>query len=271
MIRLSLLALALFGCLSAAGSALADDALPAGGAPLTSRAPEARSPDMKQRTKLPEVAKDAIKRAKQFKIAIRRPREPSGETLILLHGSGGNETTLMPLAEKIAPHAVLVGIAGRITQDGTKRWYERITPTSFVQSDIRAEAQALADFLADQVKKGEIDLAHTTFLGYSNGANLLAAFSLLHPGLIQRAALLRPMPVLEEAPATDLAKARFLTVIGEADTTYAPFGPTLTEMLRSCGANVQTKLIKSGHDLGDEDVKAVSDWLAAAHTVSMNQ
>lgn len=271
MIRLSVLALALFGWLSAAGSAIADDAVAAGGSTLTSRAPDTRSPDMKQRTKLPEAAKAAIKRARQFKIVVRRPPDPSGETLILLHGSGGNETTLMPLAEKIAPHAVLVGIAGRITQDGNKRWYERITPTSFVQSDIRAEAQAFADFLAEEVKKGRIDLAHTTFLGYSNGANLLAAFSLLHPGLIQRAALLRPMPVLEEVPTSDLGKARFLTVIGEGDTTYAPFGPTLTEMLRGCGAKVETKLIKSGHDLGDEDVRAVSDWLAEAHTVSMNQ
>jgi predicted esterase len=268
MIRLSVLVLALLGWLT---PAFADDIVAAGGAALTAPGPDTRSPDMKQRTKLPEAAKDAIKRARQFKIVVRRPREPSGETLILLHGSGGNETTLMPLAEKIAPHAVLVGIAGRITQDGKKRWYERITPTSFVQSDIRAEAQAFADFLADQVKKGQIDLARTTFLGYSNGANLLAAFSLLHPGLIQRAALLRPMPVLEEVPASDLAKARFLTVIGEADTTYAPFGPTLTEMLRGCGANVRTQLVRSGHDLGDEDVKAVSDWLAEAHTVSMNQ
>jgi len=265
MIRLSVLALALFGWLSAAGSAVADDAA------LIPAVADARSTDMKQRTKLPKAAKAAIERARQFKVAVRRPPEPSGETLILLHGSGGDETTLIPMAAKIAPHAVLVGIAGRVTQDGKKRWYERITPTSFVQSDIRAEAQAFADFLADAVKTGQIDLAHTTFLGYSNGANLLAAFSLLHPGMVRRAALLRPMPVLEQPPSSDLAKARFLTVIGAADTTYAPFGPTLTDMLRSFGANVETQVVESGHGLGDEDVKAVRDWLAGTHTVSMNQ
>ena len=271
MNRLSVVALALVCGLYAAGTAVADEALPAGDAVLIPAVADARSTEMKQRTKLPKAAKAAIERAKQFKVAVRRPPEPSGETLVLLHGSGGDETTLMPLAERIAPHAVLIGIAGRVTQDGTKRWYERITPTSFVQSDIRAEAQAFADFLANAVKKGEIDLARTTFLGYSNGANLLAAVSLLHPGMVRRAALLRPMPVLEQPPSSDLAKARFLTVIGAGDTTYAPFGPTLSEMLRGFGADVETQVVKSGHGLGDEDVKVVSDWLAETHTVSMNQ
>lgn len=265
MKRLSVVALALLGWLGTAGSLLAEEPT------LTPAVADARSSEMKQRTKLPEAAMAAIERARQFKVAIHRPAEFSGETLVLLHGSGGDETTLMPLAERIAPNAVLVGIAGRVTQDGTKRWYERITPTSFVQSDIRAEAKAFADFLTDAAKKGQIDLARTTFLGYSNGANLLAACSLLHPGLIQRAALLRPMPVLEEPPTTDLAKARFLTVIGAADTTYAPFGPTLADLLRGHGAKVETQVVKSGHDLGDEDVKVVSAWLAEARAVSMNQ
>ncbi len=269
MTRFFTLALAL-SC-SLAGPALAEDAGPAAAPPLTTAATDASSPAMTGSAALPEAVKAAIERANQFKMIVHRPREPSGETLILLHGSGGNETTLMPLAERIAPHAVLVGIAGRVTQDGKKRWYQRVTPTSFVQADSRAEAQAFADFLADQVKQGRIDLTRTTFLGYSNGANLLAALSLLHPGLIQRAALLRPMPVLEQVPASDLARARFLTVIGASDTTYAPFGPHLTEILRGRGASVETLVVKRGHGLGDEDVRAVSDWLAETHTVSMNQ
>jgi predicted esterase len=269
MTRFFLFALALSGSLAA--PAMADEASLHATPTLTAAARNASSSDMKQSAGLPDAVKAAIERASQFRMIVHRPERPSGETLILLHGSGGNETTLMSLAGKIAPHAVLVGIAGRVTQDGKRRWYQRITPTSFVQSDIQAEAQAFADFLADQVKQGQIDLARTTFLGYSNGANLLAALSLLHPGLIQRAALLRPMPVLEQVPASDLAKARFLTVIGATDTTYAPYGPTLTEMLRGRGATVETLVVKRGHGLGAEDVKAVSDWLGETHTVSLNR
>lgn len=222
-------------------------------------------------SKLPVAARVAIQRAKLFNFVMRRPSEATGETLILLHGSGGDETTLMPLASRIAPHSVLMGVAGRITQEGKKRWYERITPVTFVQEDIRAEADAFADFIVKAVKAEKIDLGRTTFVGYSNGANLLAALALLHPGLVERAVLLRPMPVLESVPASDLARTRILTVVGASDATYAPFGPALQEMLRGRGAKVDARLVERGHGLGDEDVRAVAEWLATSHTMSMNQ
>lgn len=225
-----------------------------------------------QRTsKLPAVATSAIERAKQFKMVIKRPDKPSGDTLVLLHGSGGNETTLIPLAERVAPNATLVGMAGRITQDGSRRWYQRITPTSFDQTDIRGEADALFAFLDDAVRGRKLDLGRTIFVGYSNGANLLAAMSVLHPGLVRRAVLLRPMSVLESIPAADLKAARFLVVVGEGDRTYAPFGPALEDMLRARGARVDAKIVKRGHLLGDEDVKVVGEWLAASDAVSMQQ
>lgn len=220
-------------------------------------------------SKLPAAAVQAIRRAKQFKVVFRPSKEPSGEVLVLLHGSGGSEATLLPLAARVAPQADLVGIGGRVTQDGSRRWYQRITPTSFDQADIRAEVDAFAAFLQDQVRQKKLDLARATFLGYSNGANLLAATSLLHPGLIRRAALLRPMPVLETIPAADLSTARFLAVVGEGDVTYAPFAPALEKILRDHGARVDVRTVKLGHDLGDLDVKAVAEWMAAGSAVSM--
>jgi predicted esterase len=225
-----------------------------------------------QRTsKLPAVATSAIERARQFKILVKRPARPSGDTLVLLHGSGGNETTLIPLAERVAPNAILMGMAGRVTQDGSKRWYQRITPTSFDQTDIRGEADALFAFLEDAVRGKKLDLGRTVFVGYSNGANILAAMSVLHPGLVRRAVLLRPMSVLDSIPAADLKAARFLVVVGEGDRTYAPFGPALEDMLRQRGARVDARTVKRGHLLGDEDVKVVGEWLAASDAVSMQQ
>jgi predicted esterase len=223
-----------------------------------------------RRSKLPEAATAAIQRAKQFKVAYRQPKDPSGDTLVLLHGSGGDETTLLPLASRASPHASLIGVAGRVTQEGTKRWYQRLTPTSFDQKDIRAEAAAFADFLEAAQRAKTLDLDHTVFVGYSNGANLLAALCLLHPGLVERAVLLRPMPVLEDVPSADLSRSRFLMVIGEEDETYAPFGPGLEKLLRDHGARVDARVVKAGHLLGDEDVEVVAAWLDRANAVSQN-
>jgi predicted esterase len=224
-------------------------------------------PDM-----LPAVANTgSMMRAKDFVVLVKRPENPDAETLVLLHGSGGNETTLMSLASRIAPHSVLMGVRGRVTQDGKKRWYKRLTPTSFDQSDIRQEAAAFAEFLNDAVEARSIDLDHTTFIGYSNGAKLLAALTLLQPGLVERAVLLRPLSVLDKIPSTDLSKLRVLMIAGEADAVYAPFASALETSLRDHGARIDAHMIKANHGLGKQDIKLVSEWLARSNAVSLNQ
>lgn len=202
-------------------------------------------------------------RAKFFVHEVRRPPDADDSTVVLLHGSGGDEKSMLDLARKAAPRATLIGVRGRVTQEGVSRWYRRITPTSFDQADIRAEADAFAIFLRELAERQRIDLGRTTFIGYSNGANLVGALTLLHPDLVRRAVLLRAMPVLAEAPAPDLAAARFLSVAGEADETYAPFAPKLTALLRNCGASVDARTIKAGHLLGEEDAEIIGRWLSA--------
>jgi len=217
-----------------------------------------------------DVSASSIIHAKDFTVLVKRPENATGETLVLLHGSGGDETTLMALASRIAPRAVLMGIRGRIVQDGKKRWYKRITPTQFDQNDIRSEANAFANFLHGMVTRRMLDLDHTTFLGYSNGANLLAALSVLHPGLIERAILLRPMSVLDKIPDVSLSGTRFLIVAGDTDQTYAPLAPALEAMLRGHGARLDIHTIKANHGLGNEDAKVAGEWLARSTAVSLN-
>lgn len=197
-----------------------------------------------------------------------RPEVPSGETIVLLHGSGGDEASLFRLAARIAPEATLLGVRGRVVQKGIKRWYARVTPTRFDQADIRTESRAFAKFLTERMTAEKLDLDRTVFIGYSNGANLIAALTLLHPDLVHRAVLLRAMPVLDKAPAADLKGTRFLSVAGERDKTYGPFAPELAALLRAHGAVVDTAVVARGHFLGDEDVKVVSDWLKAANAVA---
>ena len=192
-----------------------------------------------------------------------QPERPSGRTIIMLHGSGGDETTLASLASAIAPDATLIGIRGRVVQDGIKRWYKRITPTEFDQQDVRSEAAAFVEFLQAMASERKLDLASTTFLGYSNGANLIAAMTQLHPGIVRKAVLLRAMPVLGETPPVDLSQTRVLTISGEQDKLYFPFAPALADRLRQCGARVDARTVDTGHGIGEEDARIVAEWLGA--------
>lgn len=209
--------------------------------------------------KAPELHADL-----SFCYRVYRPSGDDGDTLVLLHGSGVDETILVPLAREIAPTATLFAIRGRIVQDGGLRWFTRITPTEFDQASIRAEADAFAQFLRELSAGHAFETARAVFLGYSNGANLASSVMLLHPGLIRRAALLRAMPVLDHVPPSDLSSASVLVLTGAADVTYGPHAPALVSLLRRHGAAVASETVPSGHEFGEHDAEAVRAWMSPA-------
>lgn len=212
----------------------------------------------------------ALRRDLSFSYRLHVPQNAGGKTLVLLHGSAADETTLMPLGMSVAPRARLVAVRGRIVQDGDLRWFRRITPTQFDQASIRAEADAFAHFIGELTALHGLDPTRVIFIGYSNGANLVSSTMLLHPGAIERAVLLRAMPVLDDVPPADLSAARVLTIAGANDVAYAPFAPALVKLLRRHRAHVDAHTIPAGHEFGAEDGDIVSDWLderrAAAQT-----
>src|SRR5947208_1740396 len=89
------------------------------------------------------------------------------------------------------------------------------------------------------------------------GGNSRECLMLLHPGIIRRAALLRPMPVLDKVPTTDLAGIRTLIIAGAADETYGPFAPALVTLLSRHGSEIDARIIPSGHEIGDPDAAIV--------------
>lgn len=187
----------------------------------------------------------------------------AARTIVALHGSGADETQLLPLAYLIDPAARIVAPRGRIDQNGERRWYRKITPTSFDQRDIRAEARAFAACLDGMLSAGRLRAESTVFLGYSNGGNLLHSTMLLHPGRVRRAMLLRCMPVLRKTPRTGLAGLDLLIVGGRPDETYGPFGEPLCRLLRRAGARIAFHTVDAGHEVGEQDAETARRWLAA--------
>lgn len=188
------------------------------------------------------------------------PVDPDGSTMVLLHGSGGSEADLMPLAHCISPRATLLGLRGRAHEEGNARWFRRLGPTSFDQADIRSEAEAFAAFVEGAIAGYGLDATRMTFLGLSNGANFAASVMGLQPGHIAKAILLRPMMVLEDPPATDLAGTEVLMIAGARDP-FSNFGRPLARWLEGSGATLDLHTIGAGHELSQEDETIARDWL----------
>jgi phospholipase/carboxylesterase len=188
------------------------------------------------------------------------PDDPDGSTIVLLHGTGGNEADLMPLAHRVAPRATLLGVRGRSHEEGVARWFRRLTMTTFDQADIRAEAEAFAAFVEGAVAGYGLDRDRMTFLGYSNGANFAAAVMGLYPGLIRRAILIRAMAALEPMPEPDLTDVLVLFLAGKRDP-YGQHAPALVNWLQARGADLEAHRVEAGHDLTLADATAAKDWL----------
>ena len=194
-----------------------------------------------------------------------RPETADGSTIILLHGTGGNETDLMPLAHRLAPNATLLGVRGRSTEEGINRWFRRFDATTYDQADIRAVAEAFAAFVAAATRSYGLDPARTVLLGYSNGANLLGAALQLHPDAMRQAVLIRGLQVLEDAPklAPDALAGHRVLMLNGARDPFAGMAPALEQALRQAGADLDAQTVPAGHELAAEDLERASAWLTA--------
>ncbi|AYG67159.1 MULTISPECIES: VOC family protein [unclassified Rhizobium] len=188
------------------------------------------------------------------------PERPNGNVFILLHGSGANETTMLPLGHKIDADATLLSVRGRALEEGAPRWFRRTGPMSLDQADIASEAEAFAAFIDGAIHAYGIDPNRIVYIGYSNGANLLNAMLSLHPHLIRRAVLLRSMAALENPPAADMSDTEILVIAGEKDL-YGPYAEPLAARLRDGGAAVELATVPAGHEFDDADVPVIQAWL----------
>ncbi|MDN5568586.1 MAG: ring-cleaving dioxygenase, partial [Paracoccus sp. (in: a-proteobacteria)] len=216
------------------------------------------------RLRLPQFARPGEERTPMrdlpFTHRLHHADDPDGQTILLLHGTGGNETDLMPLAHRLAPRATLLGLRGRSTEEGVARFFRRLSMDRFDQDDIRSEAEAFAAFVNGAIAAYQIDPARLTVLGYSNGANFAAAVMALYPDLIKRAVLLRPMLALQNPPLVDLSGVSVLTLQGARDP-YGVYAPALNDWLTKTGADLDARTVASGHDLSQDDLVAATDWL----------
>ncbi len=133
---------------------------------------------------------------------------PGRAPVLLLHGTGGDETDLIPLGQTVAPGAALLSPRGKVLENGMPRFFRRFAEGVFDEADVTARANELADFISEAREAHGLEAP--VALGFSNGANIAAAVLLMRPEALAGAALIRAMVPLSEPPRTDLTGKRVL-------------------------------------------------------------
>ncbi len=184
-------------------------------------------------------------------------------TIVTLHGTGGNEHDLIPLAQKVAGGAAILSPRGKVTEGDMNRFFARLSSGAFDKKDIILQAGALAKFLQDAAIRYKRPVEDLTAMGYSNGANIAAAMLLLHPAVFSKAILLRPMLPLLPQIQESLVNKEILILRGKRDTVIPQESTDqLIRVLTDLGAEVDVVEIEGGHQLTEQDIQIMSRWLS---------
>src|SRR5215467_14692383 len=81
----------------------------------------------------------------------------SDRTLLLLHGTGGDERDLIPLGHELDSNASLLSPRGKVLENGRPRFFRRLAEGVFDLEDLQKRTHELADFVVSATTHYEID------------------------------------------------------------------------------------------------------------------
>ncbi len=192
---------------------------------------------------------------------------PAGWVVLALHGTGGDEHDLVPLAREVAPGAGILSPRGRVLEHGMPRFFRRLGEGVFDVEDLKVRTAELADFVLAAAERYGFEPARLVALGYSNGANIAASLLLRRPEVLGAAALLRATLPFEPDPLPELLKRRVFLASAERDPYVPPdCVRRLAELLASAGAEVEHRWSLGGHGLEPGELAEARRWFAALPT-----
>jgi predicted esterase len=188
---------------------------------------------------------------------------PDLPTLLLLHGTGGNEQDLVPLASDLLPGAGVLSPRGKVLEQGMARFFRRLSEGVFDVADLRLRTAELAEFVSAAAEHYRFDPTRVIAVGFSNGANIAGSLLLLRPEVLHRAVLFRAMVPLVPDPLPSIPGTPVLVSNGRADP-IVPVAETerLVALLRAAGANVTLAWQQAGHHMVQADLVGAREWLA---------
>jgi predicted esterase len=187
----------------------------------------------------------------------------TGDTLLVLHGTGGDENDLVGVGQAVSPGAGILSPRGNVLENGAPRFFRRLAEGVFDPREVRSRAEELGRFVHAAVANYNLDPTRIFALGYSNGANVASTLMLVEPGLLHGAILLRPMLVYEPDPVPSLDGSSVLISAGRMDPIVpAANVEKLDALFRSTGCDVTLTWQLAAHNLLPSEVREAAKWLA---------
>lgn len=193
-------------------------------------------------------------------IHIYKEKNRKGPTLLLLHGTGGDEKDLLPLADIIDPSANILSVRGQVLENGSNRYFKRLAMGVFDLEDLVHRTKQLKEFVDWAADQYDFDRLQVIAIGYSNGANIAGSILFHYKDALKKAMLFHPMvPIRKELP--DLTGVGVFISAGKSDSICPPEeSEELLELLSLAKADVTLAWQPGGHRLSMEEIVEAKTW-----------
>ncbi|MDR3190473.1 MAG: dienelactone hydrolase family protein [Lactobacillaceae bacterium] len=191
--------------------------------------------------------------------------DPELAPMLLLHGTGGDETDMLELAEFFGADNPKISLRGRVNENGLNRFFERYEDGSFNLASLHEEAAWLFKTIMDLAVRYDIEPADLIVIGYSNGSNIAAQMMLDNPQVpFKTAAFFHPMLIEAVAQPVALTDAKIFMSYGEFDpiVTEENFN-ALADNFHKAGAHVSTFMYQTSHGMSQAELQAAKLWMVA--------
>lgn len=180
---------------------------------------------------------------------------------VMLHGTGGNETDLMPLAAQLNPDYNVLSVRGTVKERGMNRFFKRHAEGQYDLEDLQVRAQELYAFIVEKAANYDFKMEDVVLVGFSNGANIAIEMMLQEPQTFKRAALLAPMYPKEVDEQQDFSQTDIFLSLGKGDPIVSiAESERVVHLFESRGADVSTVWVH-GHRLTPQAVTEAKNWL----------
>ncbi|WP_074033974.1 alpha/beta hydrolase [Bacillus massilinigeriensis] len=188
-------------------------------------------------------------------------KDKTKPTLLLLHGTGGNELDLLPLAEVIDEEASVLSVRGNELEHGMPRFFRRLAEGVFDEENLVLRTKELHEFLDSAAEQYAFDRGNIVAVGYSNGANIAASLLFHYKSAVKGAILHHPMVPRRGVELPDLTGTSVFIAAGKNDPICSPMeSEELQSLLKNANANVQLHWENKGHSLTAGEVQAAASW-----------
>lgn len=188
-------------------------------------------------------------------------KDATKPTLLLLHGTGGNELDLLPLAGMVDDEANVLSVRGNVLENGMPRFFRRLAEGVFDVEDLIFRTKELNEFLDEAAEKYGFDRDNIIAIGYSNGANIAASLLFHYQNALKGAILHHPMVPRKGIELPDLSGKSVFIAAGKNDPICSPMESVeLQTLLEKANAKVELHWENRGHQLTMQEVEAAANW-----------